>query len=192
MTFAATLKAAPWMGLVAVLLFLGVTRLQLSDAQGEVRRSKACAAAIKGEPAKGAKFVDSPEFVCPAEIADADRQARQLRACEQALKTNVMTIETDQVVTTNGAGVELRCPSQTVALFRRSMSDAVEILSLRGTLKAAENDRNQAVARAEQRGRQLAERDLRAQAVRQSAPRDGDGLRIYDADRLRERWEASP
>lgn len=177
---------------LAALLALALSRAELADARRTLAGHGACLAAVKGVPVKGAKLVSDPAQVCAPEIADADRQARQLRACEQALKVNRTTVEGDLVSASNGAAVSQRCPAQTAALFGQTLADAATILGLRGVIDAAEADKSQAVIRAELRGRQLAERDHRANAVRESAPRDSDGLRVYDADRLRERWEVAP
>lgn len=172
-------------------LVLAVTRADLTDAKRELGDHRACAAAVKGVAPKGGKLVDADK-VCTPEIATADRKARQLDACELALKGNKTELKDDQVVASNGAAVSQRCPAQVVALFGQTLADGATILGLRGVIDDAKADRNEAVARAERRGRQLAERDQRAQAVRESAPRDSDGLRVYDADRLRERWESAP
>lgn len=173
-------------------LALAVTRADLTDAKRERDGHRACVAAVKGVAAKGQKSVAHPGEVCVAEIATADRKARQLDACELAIAGNETTIGKDAVLTTNGAAIVERCPPRVVGLFREVQSRSAEILGLRGVIDAAEADRNQAVARAELRGRQTAERQQRAQALRESAPRDSDGLLVYDADRLRERWETEP
>lgn len=172
-------------------LVLAVTRADLTDAKRELGDHRACAAAVKGVAPKGGKLADA-DRVCTPEIAAADRKARQLDACELALQGNTTELQDDQVVASNGAAVTQRCPPHVVSLFGQTLADGATILGLRGVIDDAEADRNQAVVRAERRGRQLAERDRRAQAVRESAPRDSDGLRVYDADRLRERWEVAP
>lgn len=192
MTLGTALKLFSGAAIIALLLVIGVTRAQLSDSQKEVRGHRACVAAVGGLPVKGAKGVADAQAVCGAEIAKADRQARQLRACELAIGANVTTTAGDLITATGGADIAARCPPQTARLFSQTLSDAVTILGLRGALDAAKVDRDQAVTRAEARARQLAEREHRAQAARESAPRDSDGLRVYDADRLRERWEVAP
>ena len=192
MTLGTALKLAPYAAVIALLLFLGVTRSQLSDTQAEVRGHRACVAAVAGVPAKGSKVVVGADATCGPAIAAADRLARQQRACEAALGSNVTTTKGDLISATGGTDIAARCPAQVARLFRQSLSDAATILGLRGAIDAAKVDRDQAVTRAEIRARQLAEREHRAQAARESAPRDSDGLRVYDADRLRERWEVAP
>jgi len=166
---------------------LAVTRHQVDRLQVQVDRHGACVAAVEGK-----KDASPSSEVCEAPIARADHDARQARACEGALKINVTRIEGDTIEASNGATVLSACSGEVAKLFRQTLTDATSIIGLRGSLAAAEQDRNQAVARAEARGRSQAERESRARALRERAPRDSDGLRVYDADRLRERWEAYP
>lgn len=176
--------------LAAIAVSIGGWTLSERDAnrlRGEVARHEACATAV-GSPTGASSVAET----CAKPIAQADKDARRLRACEGALKINVTRIEGDTIEASNGATVLSACSGEIAKLFSQTLTDATSIIGLRGSLAAAEQDRNQAVARAEARGRSQAERESRARALRERAPRDSDGLRVYDADRLRERWEAYP
>jgi hypothetical protein len=153
----------------------------------QVAGHAACVASVEG--AKGARPSDE---TCAAPIAVADRIADRAMACEGALKVNVNSAEGTAVTASNGVAVMAACLPEVARLFGQSLADASTVLDLRGQLDVAAQDRNRAVARAEARGRALAERDLHAEAVRESAPLDGDGLRAYDAERLRQRFEVKP
>ncbi|WP_374569669.1 hypothetical protein [Phenylobacterium sp.] len=153
----------------------------------EVAKQEACVASVEGR--KGAKPAAQ---VCAKPIAEADRLADQALQCEAELKANVTKADGKEVTATNGVGVMAACLPQVQRLFGQSLANASTILDLRGQIAVVERDRNSAVARAEARGRALAKRDLHAQAVRESAPLDSDGLRAYDAERLRQRFEADP
>lgn len=134
-------------------------------------RHRACVVAVKGGPnAPGA--ID----VCEPAIAAADRLADRTLRCDLALTGN------------DGLAVENTCSTPVKALVAKAVADARTIASAREQLASADQERDQAVARAELRGAAQAQRDLRAKLARDGAPRGPDGLSVYDAERLRDRW----
>lgn len=80
------------------------------------------------------------------------------------------------------------CSATVQQLAAQAAADADSLKSATAALNATTLATNQAVARAEARGAVQAERTARAQAARDGAPVDGAGLRVYDAERLRQRW----
>lgn len=152
-----------------------IQSLRLDAAQKVLAAHVACAEALAGKP-----DASPVEAVCEPAVAAAHREADRARACEAALTSGDLL------------ALERACPTSVKRLDGQVRVDAHTIESLRGQLAQASETQTQAVVRAEARGRTQAERDARAEAVRQLAPRDGDGLRVYDAGRLCERFETQP
>lgn len=86
-------------------------------------------------------------------------------------------------------GWNTRCSAAVQRLAEQAGTDAQSLISARAALETAAADRDAAVARAEARCITQTQRTARAQDARRGAALDGDGLRVYDAERLRLRWQ---
>lgn len=161
-------------GAAGALSLLGLVAFkahQVTDLRARVANFEACERAVK-EPGD----LLSAAEVCSPEIALADQVARQAGACNAALAAS------------NLYGIKASCSEPVKALDARAAADAASLASATAALATATQDRDTAVARAEARAATQTERAQRAQAVVQTAPRDGAGLRVYGADSLRQRW----
>lgn len=161
-------------GVAAVLSLLGLFTYrghQLAALRAQVDGFEACELAVKGGPKARAAAV-----VCPPQIALADQVARQAQACNTALGGMFEF------------GIKTSCAEPVKRLYAQSQADAASLASANAQLATATQDRDTAVARAEARSLTQTERAHRAQAVVETAPRDGAGLRVYGADSLRQRW----
>lgn len=161
-------------GIAAVLGLLGISGVSLHQAKSlraQVAGFEACELAVKG----GAKARPTAE-VCPPEIAIADLVKRQAAACDAALAGQ------------HEFGIKTSCSAPVKRLFAQGAADAASLADATAQLNRATQDRDGAVARAEARCTLQTQRANRAQAVVETAPRDGAGLRVYDADGLRQRW----
>lgn len=161
------------LGLAAAVAALQTARLD--NAKGDLAAARACLSAVSDEAAR-----PGVETACPAAVAAEAQSARAGRLCRHGLAARDVAL------------IERACPPEVVGLDRQAAADKATIASLSGELARAAQTQTQAVLRAEARGRDQAERDARAQAVRDAAPRDVDGLRIFDAGRLCERFETPP
>lgn len=161
--------------LVAVAAVAAVQTARLENAKGDLAETRACLGAIADESAR-----PSVSEACPKAVAEEARQARQMRLCRRGLAAGDVAV------------VERACPPEILALDRQVAADGQTIASLHAELSRAAQSETQAVLRAEARGRAQAERDARARLVRDAAPRDVDGLRVFGAGRLCERFETHP
>lgn len=161
-------------GAAGALLLLGLVALkahQVIDLRARVAGFETCERAVKepGDLLSAAAF-------CSPEIALVDRVAREAQACNAALSAS------------NAYGIKASCSEPVKALDGRAAAASASLASATAALATATEDRDAAVARAEARSLTQTERAQRAQAVVQTAPRDGAGLRVYGADSLRQRW----
>lgn len=175
MSLGTALRFAPYAAIAALLLFLSVTRIELSGAKAEVGRHRACLASVKGDPKAKPSVI-----TCDPAIAQADALADMSQACDQALTGG------------NDFAMRASCTAPVKILAAKAITAANSLASAKAALGEATLQQDQAVARAEARGRTQAERQSRAKVVREHAPRDGDGLSVYDADSLRRRWGQAP
>jgi len=121
-------------------------------------------------------------------LAVGQRTAKALRTQTDHLE-EVLEAATscDQAILLGGWNT--RCSSAVQRLAERAGADAQTLARAQAALEAATADRDAAVTRAEARCTTQAQRTARAQDARRGAAVDGDGLRVYDADRLRLRWQ---
>lgn len=137
----------------------------------QVAGFEACEAAIVGGPKAKA-----PAEVCSAAIVGAKRRADQAEACDAALKAaDLYAIRTS-------------CSAEVKALEARWAETQGEAERLAEDLKTEREGKAAALVAAERRGQLASERRARAAAAVEAAPRDGDGLAVYDADRVCARW----
>lgn len=161
-------------GVAAVLSLLGLFTYrghQVSVLRAQVAGFEACELAVKGGPKARAAAE-----VCPPEIAFADQVARQAKACNLALAGMFEF------------GIKTSCAEPVKRLYAQAQADAASLASANAQIATATQDRDAAVLRAEARATTQTQRATRAQAVVETAPRDGAGLRVYGADGLRQRW----
>jgi len=139
--------------------------------QGRADAFEACEAAVAGKP----KARPAAE-VCSREIAAADAVADRARACDAALARGDLY------------GVQHSCSTPVKRLDAQLTSAGVEITGLQAELKQQREGQAAALRDAERRGQIASERKARRDAAVQAAPRDGDGLRVYDAGSVCARW----
>lgn len=121
-------------------------------------------------------------------LAAGQRKAQALRTQTARLeKVLDAAASCDQAILLGGWNT--RCSSAVQRLAEQAGAGAQTLISARAALDAADEDRDAAVARAEARCITQAQRTARAQDARRGAVVDGDGLRVYDAERLRLRWQ---
>lgn len=161
--------------LAAVAVTATIQTARLESAKGDLREARACLSAIPDETAR-----PGAEAACAPPVTAVVAQARLARLCQQALAAGDVAL------------LERACPAEIKRLDAQVAADRHTLASLQAELAQAAETQTQAVLRAEARGRSQAERDVRAQAVRDAAPRDVDGLRVFDAGRLCERFETPP
>lgn len=154
--------------ILGLMLALGVMSSANTRLRTTVRAQAACVVAAKGD--LNARPVGE---VCAPSIAQAITAERRSRSCDHAL---------------GAGGANFDCTPAVRQLADRAAADADSLSSAKAALAATTLETHQAVARAEARGAAQAERTARAQAARDGAPVDGAGLRVYDAERLRQRW----
>lgn len=161
---------ALWSGLGLAVTTALIVSLMVSyhNRGAALERQAQCLASIKS----GAEIV-SPR--CDRDLAAIAAKAVQAHRCEAAL----------------ALGDPSPCPDQIAIPIRQGQADARSLKSARAEISQQTKITKEAVARAEARSAALIERQSRALKSREAAPVDSDGLRVYDAERLRDRWPPS-
>lgn len=139
--------------------------------QARVERFEACEAAVAGKPK-----ARPAATVCSREIAAADQIADRARACDAALSAGDLY------------GLAHSCSAPVKRLDAQLTVARVEIIGLQAELEQQRRGQAAALRDAERRGQIASERKARRDAAVQAAPRDGDGLRVYDAGSVCARW----
>ena len=129
-------------------------------------RHNACVASIAGKKGAGA-----PDVTCDPPVAALVKQAAEDDSCDHALALGVT------------AG---NCSAAVKRVVAEREASAAEAANLHQQLEHARADQTAAVARAAARGQALARKTTHAQAILDTAPRDGAGDSVLDAQRLRD------
>lgn len=154
-------------------VYAAIKGREAADLNVRVKAHVACDQAVQG-----ADILVSAER-CPAKIAAVHAVALRAEACDQALlKADLFTIRTS-------------CSTEVMTLLGERDAESRRADRQTETLAAERVDRAAAITRAEARVRTATERKVRAEAVIQDAPRDGDGLVVLNARRLCELRDAS-
>lgn len=146
---------------------------EAEDLKVKVKAHAACDQAVQGRD-----ILISAER-CPPKIAAVHAAARRSETCDQALlSADLFTIRTS-------------CSTEVMTLLGERDAENSRADRLAESLAEERADRAAAITRAEARTRTETERKVRAEAVLQGLPRDGDGLLVLDAQRLCELRSAS-
>ncbi|MGZ8362468.1 MAG: hypothetical protein ACXW3D_01295 [Caulobacteraceae bacterium] len=164
------------LALVAAIFYVSHLRADHSRLARRDKAHLACVAAVKGD-----KKAEQPADVCDPAIAGAVLARDQSIACETALLAKPR----------NNYAVANICPSGVKTLHAEAGVLARERDAARGDLVRERADQQDAIKRAEARVTLSAERKAHADAAQRAAPRDGDGLIVYDARGLRDRYQAA-
>lgn len=125
-----------------------------------------CQAAVAG--------VGDPAGLCPPQVVQVARAAARSAACDQALlQAELFAVRTS-------------CSTEVKTLLAQRDAEAARADSLAEIVQRERADRAAAITRAENRARTEAERTARAAQAIAAAPRDGAGLVVLDAGRLRQ------
>lgn len=157
--------------MIIQLTALGFQTSRANRLQAKVAGYVACEAAVTGKPK--AKPVTE---VCSPAIASADQVADRARACDAAIGASDLY------------GLEHSCSTPVKALDARLAAAMADAKGLRDELTLQRKGQAAALREAELRGQLASERKARRDAAVQAAPRDGDGLRVYDAGSVCARW----
>ena len=161
-------KVGPWLALALVVAAFAALTLDRNHLAQLNDRRVECTAAVSG-----AADAHPASAVCDAPVAQAAARSAQAAACDAALAAAPM-----------GAPAVCSAPVQAVAAARDVF--AGEVADRDTALAQARTDQAAAVSRATARATASAQQDAHADQVLASAPRDGGGALVLDADRLRD------
>lgn len=154
----------------ALLIALGGLTFSKTAEEGRLR------ATIEGHVACDAALATDDLLAstvrCPPAAASLHAAAHRAEACDRALlNADLFTVRTS-------------CSTEIMTLLAERDAESRRADRQTETLASERADRAAAITRAEGRVRTETERKLRAEAVIQNAPRNGDGLVVLDAQRL--------
>lgn len=158
------------LALVGVILALSGLTFSKTAEEGRLRKviagHETCAVALATNDLQAANST------CPAATKLIHAAWNRAETCDRAL------LEADLFT------VRASCSTEVMTLLAQRDAEAGRADRLTETLADERADRAAAITRAEGRVRTETERKLRAEAVIQNAPRNGDGLVVLDAQRL--------
>lgn len=154
---------------LGVLALSGLTFSKVAE-EGRLRKviagHEACATALASDD------LQASATTCPSATSGIHAAWRRAEACDRALlEADLFTVRTS-------------CSTEVMTLLAQRDAEASRADRQTEALDDERADRAAAITRAEGRVRTETERKLRAEAVIQNAPRNGDGLVVLDAQRL--------
>lgn len=162
-------------GFITLALLGGALILQTARAGHYANLDKAHRACLASIGPKARPDAD-PAKLCPPVVASAWVVASRAAACDRALQAGDLF------------AIRASCSAPVKTAIAQRDAFAHDLTDTRAQLQAERDGRAAAIRQAEAAATATAERKARAQAARAAAPRDPDGLSVFDAGRLSDRW----